>query len=126
MTHRRTNRTTRVGNGDHRALVGGGGGRQRRGAGVTPKSTRVAVLNGTTIGGPRLQGQGKLRTAGYTGKVTTGNNTDQQRAESSVMYGTRDGPGRSARTVARRLDISTVQRDGRRHARPQRERGQSS
>ena len=70
----------------------------------------MAVLNGTTIGGLASTEADKLRTAGYTGKVTTGNNTDQQRAESSVMYGTRDGARSQARTVARRLDISTVQR----------------
>jgi hypothetical protein len=77
---------------------------------LTPKSTKVAVLNGTTIGGLASTEADKLRAAGYTGKVTTGNNTDQQRASSSVMYGGRSGARNQARTVARRLDISTVQR----------------
>ena len=47
---------------------------------------------------------------GINDKVTTGNNTDQQRADSQVLYGTRDGARTQARTIARRLDIATVQR----------------
>ena len=51
---------------------------------LTPATTKVAVLNGTTIGGLASTEADKLREAGYTGEVTTGNNTDQQRAESLV------------------------------------------
>ena len=68
------------------------------------------MFNGTTIPGLASTEADKLRAAGYTGKLTTGNNTDQQRAESSVLYGTRAGARSQARTVARRLDISNVQR----------------
>ncbi len=46
----------------------------------------------------------------FTGEVTTGNNTDQQRADSSVLYGTRSGARTQAREVAQRLDISDVRR----------------
>ena len=80
------------------------------GRSLTPATTKVTVLNGTTIGGLASTEADKLREAGYTGELTTGNNTDQQRAESSVMFGTKDGARTQARTVARRLDVDTVQR----------------
>jgi hypothetical protein len=77
---------------------------------LTPKSTRIQVLNGTTVQGLASTEAEKLRTAGFTGKVGTGNNTVQQIADSSVMYGTRRGARTQARTVARQLDITTVKR----------------
>jgi len=71
----------------------------------------VAVLNGTTIPGLASQEKDTLTAAGFSGgNIATGNNTDQQRANSSVLYGTRSGARTQARTVARRLDIATVQR----------------
>ena len=42
--------------------------------------------------------------------MTTGNNTDQQRGDSSVLYGTRAGARTQARKVAQELDISDVRR----------------
>jgi hypothetical protein len=77
---------------------------------LTPAATKVAVLNGTTIPGLASTEKDKLSEAGYTGDITTGNNTDQQRADSSVHYGTRPGAGAQARNVAETLDISDVQR----------------
>jgi hypothetical protein len=76
---------------------------------LTAATTKVAVLNGTTIPGLASQEKDTLTEAGYT-EIATGNNTDQQRAESSVLYGTRAGARAQARTVAQRLDIATVQR----------------
>ena len=46
---------------------------------------------------------------GYA-EIDTGNNTDQQRAESAVLYGTRAGARQQARTVAERLNITNVER----------------
>ena len=73
------------------------------------------MLNGTTIPGLASQEKDKLSAAGFT-EIATGNNTDQQRAESSVLYGTRSGARTQARTVARRLNIGTVQRSTPTHA----------
>jgi hypothetical protein len=70
----------------------------------------VAVLNGTTVAGLASKSADTLRAAGYTGQLSTGNNTDQQRSNSSVLYGSRSGARAQARDVARRLDIRTVQR----------------
>jgi hypothetical protein len=78
-------------------------------SGLTPAATKVAVLNGTTIPGLASQEKDTLTAAGFR-KIATGNNTDQQRANSSVLYGTRSGARAQARTVAQRLDIATVQR----------------
>jgi hypothetical protein len=77
---------------------------------LTPESTKVAVLNGTTIPGLASTEKDKLTEVGFTGEVTTGNNTDQQRADSSVLYGTRPGARGMAREVAQRLDIADVRR----------------
>ena len=76
---------------------------------LTPEATKVAVLNGTTIPGLASREKDTLTDAGFS-EIATGNNTDQQRADSSVLYGTRSGARTQARSVARRLDISTVQR----------------
>ena len=79
-------------------------------AALTPETTNVAVLNGTTIPGLASTEKDKIVSAGFKGKVTTGNNTDQARATSQVMYGTRSGARTQARTIARKLDIATIQR----------------
>ena len=76
---------------------------------LTPASTKVAVLNGTTIPGLASGEKDTLTAAGYKA-IATGNNTDQQRAESAVLYGTRSGARAQAMSVSRRLDIPTVQR----------------
>ena len=76
---------------------------------LTPEATKVAVLNGTTIPGLASREKDTLTDAGFN-EIATGNNTDQQRADSSVLYGTRSGARTQARSVARRLDISTVER----------------
>jgi hypothetical protein len=76
---------------------------------LTPAATKVAVLNGTTTAGLASREKDTLTSAGYS-QIATGNNTDQQRAQSSVLYGTRAGARAQARNVAQELDISTVQR----------------
>ena len=78
-------------------------------SGLTPAATKVAVLNGTTIPGLASREKDALTAAGFD-EIATGNNTDQQRGDSSVLYGTRDGARAQARTVAQRLDIATVER----------------
>jgi hypothetical protein len=83
---------------------GGGSGEQ-----LTPASTKVAVLNGTTIPGLASREKDTLTEAGFS-EIQTGNNTDQQRAESAVLYGTKAGARQQARSVARRLDIANVER----------------
>jgi len=76
---------------------------------LTPAATKVAVLNGTTIPGLASREKDALTKAGFAA-IATGNNTDQQRAQSSVLYGTREGARTQARTVAQQLNIDTVQR----------------
>ena len=76
---------------------------------LTPASTEVAVLNGTTTAGLASREKDALSGAGFT-QVATGNNTDQQRAESSVLFGTRPGARAQARAIAGELNIATVQR----------------
>jgi hypothetical protein len=77
---------------------------------LTPASTKLAVLNGTTIPGMASTEKDKLTAAGYTGEITTGNNTDQQRAESSVLYGAREGARAQARNVASELNVERIER----------------
>jgi hypothetical protein len=77
---------------------------------LSPASTNVTVLNGTTTAGVAATAKDKLVARGYTGKITTGNNTDQQSATSLVAYGSRPGAREQGRAVARALGISTVQR----------------
>ena len=67
------------------------------------------MLNGTTIPGLASREKDTLTDAGFD-EIATGNNTDQQRAESAVLYGTRSGARSQARSVARRLDIANVER----------------
>jgi hypothetical protein len=87
-----------------------GSSSQSSSSALTPASTKVAVLNGTTIPGLASTEKDKLSDAGFTGQVTTGNNTDQQRADSSVLYGSRSGARSQARAVAQKLDIADVRR----------------
>jgi hypothetical protein len=85
------------------SAAGGSGGA------LTPASTKVAVLNGTTIPGLASREKDSLSDAGFT-EIATGNNTDQQRGESAVLYGGKPGARAQARAVARRLNISNVER----------------
>jgi LytR cell envelope-related transcriptional attenuator len=73
--------------------------------GRTRASTRVAVLNGTAVSGLAAEQKAVLSGSGYAGgNVSTGNNTtDQQRAQSEVLY--RQGARRQAQDVARLLGI---------------------
>ena len=68
------------------------------------------MLNGTTTAGLASDAADTVRGAGFSGEVTTGNNTDQARAESEVLYGTRSGSRRQAQAIAQQLDISNVGR----------------
>ena len=80
---------------------------------LTPEATRIAVFNGTTIPGLASTERDKLvgPEENYTAEnVTTGNNTDQQRAESSVLYSARPGARTQARNVGRVLGIDTIER----------------
>ncbi|MEK6228658.1 MAG: LytR C-terminal domain-containing protein, partial [Actinomycetota bacterium] len=82
--------------------AGQGGGNRRRAA-VDPGSVTVAVLNGTTVPGLAAQIGDNIESQGFQlGTIT--NSTDQQRAESVVLYA--PGAENEARDVARRLSIS--------------------
>ena len=81
----------------------GAGSGNRSGAGVDPGSVTVAVLNGTTVPGLAAQIGDNVESQGFQlGTIT--NSTDQQRAESVVLYA--PGAEMEARDVARRLKIS--------------------
>jgi hypothetical protein len=82
--------------------AGQGGGNRRRAA-VDPGRVTVAVLNGTTVPGLAAQIGDNIESQGFQlGTIT--NSTDQQRAESVVLYAR--GAENEARDVARRLRIS--------------------
>ena len=68
--------------------------------------TTVAVLNGTTTTGLAAELVEQLTRAGYR-EGPRGNNADQQRAASVVLY--RDGADAAARDVSQVLDIADVQ-----------------
>jgi hypothetical protein len=71
--------------------------------GVDPSSVTVSVLNGTTVGGLAAELGDKLEGQGFQlGNVT--NNTDQQRAESVVLFA--PGAEAEAKDVGRRLKIN--------------------
>ena len=77
--------------------------RRTRGGGVVPSRVTVSVLNGTTVGGLARDLGDKLQSQGFRlGNVT--NSTDQQRAESVVLFAT--GAEREAAEVGRRLKIA--------------------
>ncbi|HZI90721.1 MAG TPA: LytR C-terminal domain-containing protein [Thermoleophilaceae bacterium] len=81
----------------------GQGAANRRRAAVDPGSVTVAVLNGTTVPGLAAQIGDNIEGQGFQlGTIT--NSTDQQRAESVVLYA--PGAENEARDVARRLNIS--------------------
>ena len=85
-----------------RAAPTGDGGTPARRAGVVPGSVTVSVLNGTTVGGLAAELGQKLEAQGFRlGKVT--NSTDQQRAESVVLFA--PGAEREGAEVGRRLKI---------------------
>jgi hypothetical protein len=75
--------------------------------GLTKETVRIAVLNGTTTAGLAATEADKLKAAGFTREIITGNNTDQQRSDSSVLYAS--GARTIAREVARRIDIARVE-----------------
>jgi hypothetical protein len=83
-----------------------GGGREGRRP-VVPAQVTVAVLNGTTVPGLAAQLGDRIETSGFDlGTVT--NSTDQQRAESVVLFA--PGHQREAAAVARRLGIGQRER----------------
>jgi LytR cell envelope-related transcriptional attenuator len=89
------------------ATSGGGGGgstkKRKKAAPVSPANVTVAVLNGTTVPGLAAQIGDKLDSFGFQlGNVT--NSSDQQRAESVVLYS--PGAEREASAVGRKLGIS--------------------
>jgi len=84
----------------------GGGSGRRKGA-VQPKTVTVAVLNGTTVPGLAAQLGDKIEGFGFElGNVT--NSTDQQRAESVVLFA--PGHEREAAAVGRRLRVGQRER----------------
>jgi hypothetical protein len=87
--------------------VGGAGSDGRDGqqsTRVDPADVKVSVLNGTVVQGLAAQIGDKLRRKGYQ-LVNTANSSDQQRAESVVLF-VDDDARDEARSVARALDIS--------------------
>jgi hypothetical protein len=82
------------------------GARPRRRA-IAPSEVTVAVLNGTTVPGLAAQIGDRIETFGFDlGTVT--NSTDQQRAESVVLFA--PGHQREAAVVGRRLSIDQRER----------------
>jgi LytR cell envelope-related transcriptional attenuator len=72
--------------------------------------TVVGILNGTPTEGLAKQLRDKLIAEGYSdqqGMIRTGNNTDQQRQDSVVLYA--EGKRRQARDVATILGISDIE-----------------
>jgi len=69
---------------------------------INPRTVTVSVLNGTTVGGLAAKLGDRLEAQGFQlGNVT--NNTDQQRAESVVLFAV--GAEKEAEDVGRRLKI---------------------
>ena len=84
--------------------AGNGAGRR---APVNPRDVTVSVLNGTTVPGLAAQIGDRIESQGFQlGNVT--NSTDQQRAESVVMFA--PGSEREAAVVSRRLDVPQRER----------------
>ena len=89
---------------------GGGGGGGGQAAAAARPETVVTVLNGTPTEGLASQSRDKLIDEGYSeeqGMIRTGNNTDQQRQDSVVLYA--DGERRQARDVGAILDITALE-----------------
>jgi hypothetical protein len=79
-----------------------GGGTSARRGGIVPGRVTVSILNGTTVGGLAAELGDKLQAQGFRlGNVT--NSTDQQRAESVVLFA--PGAEREGAEVGRRLKI---------------------
>jgi LytR cell envelope-related transcriptional attenuator len=84
-----------------------GGGQDRRTRPIVPAEVTVAVLNGTTVPGLAAQIGDRLETLDFdVGTVT--NSTDQERAESVVLFA--PGRQREAAAVGRRLGIGQRER----------------
>jgi hypothetical protein len=82
-------------------------GKPGKNAAIDPKSVTVSVLNGTTVPGLAAQLGDKIQGFGFQlGNVT--NSSDQQRAESAVLYA--PGHQREAAAVARKLRIDQRER----------------
>jgi hypothetical protein len=91
------------------ASGGGGTGAGQAAAAARPE-TVVTILNGTPTEGLASQTRDKLIAEGYSeeqGKIRTGNNTDQQRQDSVVLYA--DGQRRQARDVGSVLGITSFE-----------------
>jgi hypothetical protein len=91
------------------AGAGGGGGDRggRRAAAVNPANVSVAVLNGTLVPGLAAQIGDRVEQFGFR-LGTVANGSDQQRAESVVMFS--PGHRREAIAVGRRLGIPQRER----------------
>jgi hypothetical protein len=83
------------------APASGGGTR------VDPGRVTFSVLNGTTVEGLAKQLADRLEAAGFR-RGNVANATQQEQAESVVLYA--DGARREAQVVARRLDISQIEK----------------
>lgn len=71
-------------------------------------TTQVAVLNGTVSPGLASTKADQIATVGFKrDNISTGNNTDQQRGQSSVLFAA--GARRQATAVARVLKVSKVE-----------------
>jgi hypothetical protein len=93
-----------TGNGDQAGSDDAG---DSRGSGrVNPSTVTVSVLNGTTVPGLAAQIADKVESGGFQ-RGNVANATEQQRAESVVLYA--PGSSREARAVARRLKISQIE-----------------
>ncbi|MFN2616890.1 MAG: LytR C-terminal domain-containing protein [Thermoleophilaceae bacterium] len=89
-------------NGGRFAPSGGDQKPKRRGAPINPATVTVSVLNGTTVPGLAAQIGDSIESFGFQlGNVT--NSSDQQRAESVVLF--RSGHEREAAAVGRKLRI---------------------
>jgi hypothetical protein len=89
------------------ALTGGGGGTE---AVAARPETVVTVLNGTPTEGLASQTRDKLIAEGYSdeqGMIRTGNNTDQQRQDSVILFA--EGERRQARDVGSILGITALE-----------------
>jgi hypothetical protein len=91
------------------ASGGDGAGAGQAAAAARPE-TVVTILNGTPTDGLASQTRDKLIAEGYSeaqGMIRTGNNTDQQRQDSVVLYA--DGQRRQARDVGSILGITAFE-----------------
>jgi hypothetical protein len=87
--------------------AGGGGGDSDSSEPVDPADVKVSVLNGTVVQGLAAQIGDSVKRKGFQ-LINVANATEQQRAESVVLYA--EGASREARAVARRMDITQIER----------------